>query len=134
MRTFSIYTRGKKWTYPHFGPHGSALGFWKLDIFHENPELLTNFYALIMGPFWPSKNPNLEMVIRHMFVARHVRFPVQFESTPSNNGVKSYGWNTDQCTGSNPNPNWVLDNFGFFHLWSTFSGFRSPYSTKFEIS
>ena len=29
-----------KWTYPRFGFHGSALGFWKLDILHENPEIL----------------------------------------------------------------------------------------------
>ena len=76
---------------PTFWTSWECIRVLKLDILHENPKLLTDFYALIMGPFWPSKNPNLEMVIRHMFVARHVRFPVQFESTPSNNGVKSYG-------------------------------------------
>ena len=32
-----------KWTYPRFGSYGSALGFWKFDIFYENPEILTDF-------------------------------------------------------------------------------------------
>ena len=40
---FSIYMAAQKWTYPRFGTHGSALGFWKLDILHENPEILTDF-------------------------------------------------------------------------------------------
>ena len=43
MRIFSIYMATLKWTYPRFGTHGSALGFWKLDILHENPEILTDF-------------------------------------------------------------------------------------------
>ena len=43
MRIFSIYMAALKWTYPRFGPHESALGFSKLDILHENPEILTNF-------------------------------------------------------------------------------------------
>ena len=43
MRIFSIYMAALKWTYPHFGPHGSASRFWKLDILHENPEILTDF-------------------------------------------------------------------------------------------
>jgi hypothetical protein len=47
---------------------------------------------------------------------------------------KSYGQNTDQCTGWYPNLNWPLDDFGFFHLWSTSSGFRSPSLAEFEIS
>ena len=32
---------------------------------------------------------------------------------PNLNQVKSYGRNTDQCTGWNPNPNWALDNSEF---------------------
>ena len=114
MRIFYIYMAALKWTYPCFGTHGSALGLWKLDILYENPEILTDFYALIVGPFWPSKSSNLEMVISCIFVAHHVIFSAQFESTQSDNWVKSYGQNTDQCTGWNPNPNWALDNFGFF--------------------
>ena len=47
-------------------------------------------------------------------LAHHVIFPTQFESTQSDNCVKSYDQNTDQCTSWNPNPNWALDNFGFF--------------------
>ena len=43
MRIFSIYMVALKWTYPHSGPHESALRFWKLDIIHENPEILTDF-------------------------------------------------------------------------------------------
>ena len=72
--------------------------------------------------------------MRHIFVSHHVSFPVQFESTQSDNLIKSYGQNTDQCMGWNPNPNWALDNSRFFHLWSTSSGFRSPYLVEFEIS
>ena len=29
-----------------FRTRGSALVFWKLDIFHENPEIATNFETL----------------------------------------------------------------------------------------
>ena len=43
IRIFSIYMAALKRTYPRFGPHGSALEFWKLDILHENPEILTDF-------------------------------------------------------------------------------------------
>ena len=43
MRIFSIYMAALKWNYSRSGPHGSALGFWKLDILHENPEILTDF-------------------------------------------------------------------------------------------
>ena len=43
MRIFSIYIAALKWTYLCFGPHGSALGFLKLDILYENPEILTDF-------------------------------------------------------------------------------------------
>ena len=43
MRIFSIYMVALKWTYPRFGSHGSALGFWKLDILPENSEILTDF-------------------------------------------------------------------------------------------
>ena len=79
MRIFSIYMAALNWTYPCFGPLGSALGFWKLDILHENPEILIDFKALIAGPFGPSKCSNLEMVIRRIFVSHHVTFPAQFE-------------------------------------------------------
>ena len=54
------------------------------------------------------------MIIRGIFVAHHVSFPTKFESTQLDNGVKSYAQNTYQCTGWNPNPNWALDNSGFF--------------------
>ena len=43
MRIFSIYIAALKWTYPYFGTPGSALGFWKLDILYENPEILIDF-------------------------------------------------------------------------------------------
>jgi hypothetical protein len=62
-----------------------------------------------------------------IFISHHVIFPTQFESTKLENLVKIYGRNIEQCTGWNPNPNWALDNSGFFHLWSTSSGFRSHY-------
>jgi hypothetical protein len=43
MIIFSIYMAAIKSTYPRFGTHGSALGFWKLDILHKNPEILADF-------------------------------------------------------------------------------------------
>ena len=43
MRIFSIYMAALKWTYPLFGPHGKALRFWKLEMLHENPEIMTDF-------------------------------------------------------------------------------------------
>ena len=51
----------------------------------------------------------------------------------SNQFINNYR-NTDQYTGWNPNPNWALDNSGFFLLWLTSSGFRSPCLAEFEIS
>ncbi len=134
MRTFSIYMRGKKWTYPRSGSCGSAIGFWKSDLFHENPKIVINFETLIAGPFWPSKHSNLDILVKCIVVLYHVSCPTQFESTQSDNWVKSYGQNTEQCTGWNSNPNWALDNSEFFHLWSTSSGFRSPYLVEFDIS
>ena len=69
---------------------GSALGFLKSDLFLENPKIVTNFKALIAGPIWPSKSPNLDIVVKCIFVAHHVRFQTQFESTQSDNWFKSY--------------------------------------------
>ena len=43
MRIFSIYMAALNGNYPHSGPHGSALELWKLDILHENPEILIDF-------------------------------------------------------------------------------------------
>ena len=40
MRIFSIYKKAKS---EPTHVHGSALGFWKLDLFHENPKIVTDF-------------------------------------------------------------------------------------------
>ena len=55
----------------------------------------------------------------------------------SDNGVKNYGQNIEQCIGWNPTSNLAFNNSGFFffffHFWSTPSEFRSHFLAEFEI-
>ena len=115
-----------KWTYPHFGSHGSALGFWKLDILHENLEILTNFQALIAGPFWPSKNSNLEMVIMSAFQPNLNQLNRITESKVMIEILISVQARIQIRFGL-----WIIPGF---HLWSTSNRFRSPYLAAFNIS
>jgi hypothetical protein len=64
---------------------GSALGFWKLDMLHENPENAIDFWALIAGLIEPSKRSNLYIFVKCIVVAYHVSFLTQLESTQLDN-------------------------------------------------
>ena len=133
MRIFFIYMAALKWTYPRFGSHGSALGFWKLDILHENPEIL-NFRLWLQAccdllniRIW---RWSLDTYLYPIMSAFHLNLNQLNWIIESKVMVEIpiYVWARIQIR------IWVLDNSGFFHLWSTSNRFKSPYLAEFEIS
>ena len=119
MRIFSIYMAALKWTYPRFGPHGNALGFWNWIYFMKIP----NFWLIFMLWLWARFGPlkiriwrwSLDTYLNPIMSAFHLNLN-QFNRIIESKVMVKILINVQVGIQIRIRQFWV------FHLWSTSSG------------